>query len=294
MVPDEVLKRIDSLETRMVALEGVIGNLSLRDRSPSSASSYLEPLAMSLARVAGARFHHERFFSLLDAGEVCIQYTGITALAICKTLGHLDIRKEFTQPISFGHWAGLIRDMVNREGFTDTIIGKALRSSLVRPNGKPTTAARYLLDEFINLRNHERGHTASLPDQAYDALVMRHASNFYDVFESLAYLRHPLARVESVDVVADPISYDIRLLTGPPPLTETQRVQSSSRLNLEAVCVWDGVEGLLDLGDLLVYRSCPTCNLEHTFFLERWTDDVKYYHAYLGNHRFRVGDAQGS
>lgn len=211
------------------------------------------------------------------------------AIALCK-LGQpdLDLQREFRQPISMGGWAQVIRDMCRSCDWpSGNPIGRALRFSLFRPNGKPTPTGRYILEEFINLRNRERGHASSLPDEAYESLHLRHTTEIHDALESCGHLMYPLVRVESVDVTTEPLSYDIRLLVGPPPLTTTRRIQAATRVQPGTTCVWDRGEVLLNLDDLVIYRTCPTCNVEHTFLLEQWTDNTKYYRAYVGNHRFR-------
>ena len=285
---EDMTSRVEAIQSRLSVLEVVLGRLGQLTMSSPTVLVYPEPLSTALAGESGARLHHERFFSLLDAGEVCIQYTGVVAMALCRlSEDDLDVQREFRQPISLGRWAELVRDLCNSGGMSYTAIGRDLKSSLFRLNGRPTPTGRYWLEEFINLRNRERGHGSSLPDQAYEALHLRHVIEVYDALEACSYLKYPLVRVESVDVVTKPITYDIRLLVGPPPLTITKRIQSVTHVRLGATCVWDRDETLVDLGELLIYRSCPTCSIEHTFFLEKWTDNTRFYRAYLGNHRFR-------
>lgn len=279
--------RIAGLETRVAALEAAVGRLILQMASSPMALAYPEPLATPLAREKGAGLHHEKFFSLLDAGEACIQYSGAIAIALLVSAGQrFDISECFKQPVTLGRWAQIIRDIVKCEWLEDTAIGHAVKSSLVRPNGRPTPTGLYLFDEFINLRNEERGHASSLPDSSYERLHLRHENELHDALGCCTYLTYPLVKVESVDVATDPFTYDVRLLVGPPPLTSRERVQAATRVRPGATCVWDGSGTLLDLMDIVVYRSCPTCDLEHTFFLERWAGTSKHYHAYFGNHRF--------
>ena len=288
-MPDEdTPARVASLEARVAALELLVGRLILGAASSPTALAYPEPLATPLAKESGAGLHHEKFFSLIDAGEACLQYTGAMAIALCKSGGHeFDPGNEFRQPPPLGRWAELTRNhLLDCNGLPDNPISQAMKSSLWRPNSRFTPAGRYLLEEFIGIRNRERGHASSLPDQAYEARHLRHSTGLLDALSSLTYLSYPLVRIESIDIQTDPYSYDIRLLVGPPPLTSTERIQAATRLSPGAVCVWDRVDTLLDLGGLVIYRSCPTCNLEHTFFLERWANNRRRYHSYFGNHRF--------
>ncbi len=287
MPDEESTDRVAALEARVAALELSVGRLTLSASSSPAALAYPEPLATPLVRESGAGLHHEKFFSLLDAGEACLQYTGAMVIALCKSGGReFDPAQEFRQPLSLGRWADLIRSLLAWEGLPDNSISQAMKSSILRPNGRFTPSGRYLLDEFIAIRNRERGHGSSLPDEAYGTLRLRHSAELLDALRSFTYLAYPLVRIESVNIVTDPFSYDVRLLVGPPPLTSTERIQSAIRLPMGAVCVWDQVDGLLDLGGLVTYRSCPICNLEHTFFLERWDNNARHYHSYFGNHRY--------
>ena len=279
--------RVAALEARVAALELSVGRLTLSAASSPAALAYPEPLATPLVKESGAGLHHEKFFSLLDAGEACLQYTGAMAIALAKSGGHeFDPAQEFRQPLSLGRWAELTRNLLAWDGLPDNAISQAMKSSISRPNGRFTPSGRYLLEEFISIRNSQRGHGSSLPDEAYGTLHLRHSTGLLDALRSFTYLTYPLVRIESVDIVTEPFSYDVRLLVGPPPLTSTERIQSAVRLPMGAVCVWDQVDTLLDLGGLVIYRNCPTCNLEHTFFLERWESNAKRYHSYFGNHRF--------
>ena len=279
--------RVAALEARVAALELSVGRLILNSTPSPAALAYPEPLATPLVKESGAGLHHEKFFSLLDAGEACLQYTGAMAIALCKSGGHgFDPSQELRQPLSLGRWAELTRTMLGWHGLPDNPISQAMKSSLWRPNGRFTPSGRYFLEEFISIRNSQRGHASSLPDEAYGALHLRYSAELLDALSSFTYLTYPLVRIESVDIQTDPFSYDIRLLVGPPPLTSTERIQAALRLPTGAVCVWDRADTLLDLGGLIIYRSCPTCNLEHTFFLERLESNAKRYHSYFGNHRF--------
>lgn len=69
---EETRSKVDALQTRVTALEAVLGRLGVLTPSSAAILTYPEPLATSLAKESGARFHHERVFGLLDAGEVCI------------------------------------------------------------------------------------------------------------------------------------------------------------------------------------------------------------------------------
>jgi len=280
---------IESIEARISALEASIGRLSLQLESSQIALAYPEPIATPLARERGAILHHERFFSLLDAIEAFIKYSGAIAIGLFRMTGqNFDIPEEFKQPPSIGKWAETLRNIVNALS-PDNTISESLKSSLMKANVKLSPAGRFFIEEFTNIRNEQRGHTAALPDSAYEQLHLRHSTVVHDAFDSCTYLHYPLLCVESAaDVATDPISYDVRHLVGPAPLTHIERIHSSSKLRLGGVYVWDKSECLVDLCDLVVYKTCPTCNLPHTFFLEKIVSKSRHYHSYFGNHRFKV------
>ena len=289
---EQITNTLSAIESRLADVEAVIARLGQLTLTSPSVLSYPEPISSALAKEGGARFHHERFFGLLDAGEICIQYSGIVAMALLLQSGSaIDLKAEFKQPIPLGLWAGHLRKLRDDSAATDNLIGKELVTSLFKSNGKPTPTGRFWMDEFLNLRNSERGHGSSLPDEAYEALHLRHSSEIYHALESCSYLKYPLVRVESVDISSEPFNYDLRLLIGPPPITITKRIHSTSRVRLGSTCVWDRREMLLYLEDLIIYRNCPTCNVEHTFLLEEWDDSTKKYRAYIGNHRYSQREA---
>jgi len=278
----------ESMEARISALEAAIGRLSLQLESSQIALVYPEPIATPLARERGAILHHERFFSLLDAIEAFIKYSGAIAIGLFRMAGRdYDIYEEFKQPPSIGKWVETLHNIVTSLS-PDNAISEALKSSLMKANGKLSPAGRFFIEEFTNIRNEQRGHAAALSDNAYEQLHLRHSSVVHDAFDTCAHLRYPLLCVESADVATDPISYDVRQLVGPAPLTRIERIHSSSKLRLGSVYVWDKADCLVDLSDLLVYKTCPTCNLAHTFFLEKIVGKSRHYHSYFGNHRFNL------
>ena len=280
----------ESIEVRLTALEAAVGRLTLQIISSPIALFYPEPIATPLAIESGAVLHHERFFSLLDAAEAFVKYSGAIAIGLYRLAGNsFDVQNEFRKPLSLGTWAEILWKLLQSGSITDNSIAGALMNSFIKPNGKPTPIGRFFLEEFVNIRNEERGHSSSLPDEAYERLHLRHSSVVHDALENCSHMNIPLIRIESVDVATEPISYDIRHLVGPLPLTRTERIQSGSKLRLNSLYIWDKADIFVDLADLLIYKSCPVCNLTHTFFLEKIDNKFLYYHSYFGNHRYKMG-----
>ncbi len=279
----------ESVETRLTALEAAVGRLTLQISNSPIALFYPEPIATPLAIENGAVLHHERFFSLLDAGESFIKYSGAIAIGLHRLADNdFDIQNEFRKPPSLGTWLDILWKLLQSGEITDNSVAKALKNSFIKPNGKPTPIGRFFLEEFVSIRNEQRGHASSLPDEAYERLHLRHSSVVHDALENCAHMHIPLIRIESVDVATEPISYDIRHLVGPPPLTRTERIQSINKLSLNSLYIWDNEDIFVDLSNLLIYKSCPVCNLTHTFFLEKSDNRFLYYHSYFGNHRDKI------
>jgi hypothetical protein len=279
--------RLNSIESRITNLEVAVGRLSSQMMKSPIAVLYPEPLATPLALEKGASLHMGRYFSLIDAGEAFIKYSGAMAISLITMAGHTyDVAEEFKQPPSLGRWGEILREILYSSKLPASTIANALRSSVIKSNGKITPAGRLFLEEFVNIRNVNRGHTASLPDGAYEAPYLRHADELHDALANCEHLQLPLILIESANPASEPIEYDIRFLVGPPPFAQAERIHTASRLRLNGLYVWDRDEDFLDLNGLLICRSCPECKLNHTFFLEKIIDKNMHYHSYFGNHRY--------
>jgi len=286
-MPEE--DRFNSVEARITALEVAVGRLSSQIMGSPIAVVYPEPLATPLALEKGASLHTGRFFSLIDAGEAFLKYSGVIAISLVVMAGNAyDIAKEFKQPPSLGRLVQILHEIFHSSKLPDNTIARALKSSLIKPNGKMTPAGRFFLEEFTNVRNLMRGHSASLPNGAYEAPYLRHSDELHDALEECPHLHFPLILIESANPVTEQIDYDIRFLVGPLPCTQVERIHTESRLRLNGLYVWDRGENFLDLNNLLICRNCPECKLNHTFFLEKMTSKTLYYHSYFGNHRCTV------
>lgn len=287
-MPEE--DRFNSIEARVTALEVAVGRLSSQMTGSPITAVYPEPLATPLALEKGTSLHTGRFFSLIDAGEAFLKYSGAIAISLLVMAGNTyDIAKEFKQSLSLGRLVEILRDILCSGKLPDNTIARALKSSMIKPNGKMTPAGRFFLEEFTNIRNLMRGHSASLPNGAYEAPYLRHSDELHDALGDCPHLQLPLILIESANPVTKQIEYDIRLLVGPPATsTQVERIHTESRLRLNGLYVWDRGEDFLDLNDLLICRTCPECKFNHTFFLEKMTSKTLYYHSYFGNHRCTV------
>jgi hypothetical protein len=285
----EFMEKSEDIMARIEALEAKVARLTLQEEESPIALIYAEPIATPLARETAAFRYHEKFFSMMDAGEACIKYTAVLAVALLQHHGQsVDLNDYFSQPITLGGWVRLLKDVLTGWQIPDTGIAGELKYSLLKSNGRPTQRNRYLSNEFINLRNQYRGHTSALTEDTYKNLYLQHSPTLHDILFSLSYLKYPMVRTESVIFEANGFSYDVRMLVGPSPIGRIERVHSESKINPGSICIWDeNLRELLELGEMIQYCSCPKCNLEHTFFIERYGTNYRDYHTYTGNHRFR-------
>lgn len=281
--------RLTIIETRLTGLEVALGRLTSQAVGSPIANIYPEPLATPLALARSTSLHTSRYFSLLDAGEAFIKYSWAIAASLQKEADSgYEVSKDFRQSPTLGTFVKWLRDSLKSKTISSNKIGSALQKSLLQENGRLTQAGRFFLEEYANIRNVTRGHSSSLPDGAYEIPYLRHAPELHDALEKCAHIQFPLIWIESANPASAQISYDVRVLVGPPPFTQSERIETERRLRLGSLYVWDRADTFVDLMSLLVCQACPVCNLNHTFFLEQTTGKKDKYHSYFGNHRCEI------
>jgi hypothetical protein len=162
-----------------------------------------------------------------------------------------------------------------------------VRAALRRQNNKPTSTARYLLEEFISIRNDERGHGAQQPEGYYQNLYLKNHLIIHDCVRACKYVQLPLLHIHAVDHVKEQYGYKTTLLMGGAPIQVPEPVVTPVRAFVGSTCLWDGAR-ILPLNEFVSYRYCDTCRLEHVFFADRITPEKVYYHSYFGSHRMTV------
>ena len=282
---DRIEERLSRLETAFEQRLGADGGAQFH--------SFPEPLAYALVRYRSATTHASRFFSLLDAGEIAIKYSWALASAFAPP-EVADL--VYATPPTLGTFAASLRALWDRPEFetaADSLL-RTLVKSFRKDNGKPTPAGRYLLDEFIVVRNRERGHASALPEGAYDSLCRSVYPVLVDTLAKCEHLRFHCVRVEGVDV-GNPewFTYSVTVLKGMAPSTAAMPVLSKDRIPQGSVCVWDGAMRLVSLSPFVDYRVCDLCGLEHTFFVEKADGRTLHLHSYVANHRMtRAGSVE--
>lgn len=286
--------RLTDIERRFVVLEETVSTIGDVTSSALGDLEYPEPIAYSLARERSAALYHEKFFSVLDAGEACVRYTAAVTLSLARytdDFSHL-IDPLKGQAIALGTWAVAVRNSIasimKKQPNVAIAIQQSLLESLLRANGKATSAGRFVLSELIEVRNVERGHTSARPEGVYEELYQRHASTLHDSLAAFKFLRFPMVRIEDVDVVGKHLRYGIRVLMGPSPIGRIEHIVSPVRVPKGETCVWDGNETLISLGEVVSFRLCDECGLEHTFFLDQATPEKTKYYSYMGSHRIEA------
>src|SRR5262249_51214468 len=147
---------------------------------------------------------------------------------------------------------------------------------------------RYLLDEFVAIRNRDRGHASAQHEGAYDSLCKSVEPALMDGLIHCEHVHLHCVRVESVDVGnPDWFTYTVAPLRGVAPSAPLP-VLSTDRIRVGAVCVWDGAMRLVSLSPWVEYRVCAVCGLEHTFFVEKADAQTFALHSYAANHRMSV------
>lgn len=279
-IVDDALERLSKLESTVeLLLQGSGHARSLAERLPY-------PIALPLARCDTSISYQRQFSFLLDAGEAAVRYIGALSVAAVRshrgdgwTPEHLD-----KPNLSLGDWAAAAREALKHIGDDD--FDNVLRTSLLRANGKPTPETRYLFEEFVGLRNRERGHGVTRTEGAYEALYLRHRTSLNDALTAIKVLEYPLARIESLDRAAGQLRYRISRLTGPAGIGGMEWVDCTTEIGGGTTCAWDGSQQLLPMTGLLDYRACPDCHEEHCFHLDGGTSEARSYQAFAVNHRF--------
>jgi hypothetical protein len=279
-----------SAEIRLTALEAAVAHLSALMEPAVAASHLASPVAVPLLKEAAQHEFSAKFFALIDVGESLIKYS--TALALAAAVQNERPSASaavelFKQPPTLGKWAEGLRctldDTLNTDWPVDVI-----REVFRRQNNRPTSTARYLLDEFIRIRNHVRGHGAQQPEGYYEDLYLRNHLNVHDCVRACMYLRLPLIHIHAIAHVGSQYSYKATILMGATPIGSPDLILSPVRAPVGSMCAWDSGARLLPLHDFVTYRYCKTCMLEHVFFADRITADRLSFHSYVGSHRLEV------
>jgi hypothetical protein len=272
----ELRAQFASLEQRVLIIESTL----LGDNLP-------EPLATLLEQEESSLTYMQKFFTLLDAGEVAIRYTAGLVLGLAKSEDpeSIDLPMLFNPAPSLGKVAGMCRDKLPDIGHSD--LAESLRSSLVRSNQKLKPHARYLFEEFVRVRNDEKGHGSTRPEGAYETLYLRHQSNVHDAIQAMQFLKNLLVRVEAMDVRAGRFVYDARLLMGPSAHGKLMKISTDDQIAVGTTCVLTSGGELVPLLGTVSRRLCKVCQLEHTFLLDKDDGKERKYMSFVGSHKIR-------
>lgn len=147
-------------ESRLYALEASVAKLVSIIEPVISASNVAAPVTTAILKEAAEHAYSARSFALLDLGETILKYSA--AFAFTSTVQNGGPQAEvvmemFRQPPTLGILAEELRKILDDQSNAVWPLD-ILRPVFRKPNNKPTPTARYLFEEFIHLRNHERGH----------------------------------------------------------------------------------------------------------------------------------------
>jgi hypothetical protein len=278
------------LESRLLALETSVARLISMVEPAFAASNIAAPVALPLLKEAAQHASSAKFFALLDIGEALLKYSAALAFASIIKAGNAqseEIMEMFKQPPTLGKLAEALRKILDDQTHTEWPMD-ILRTAFRKPNDKPTPAARYLFDDFIKLRNDERGHGAQQPEGHYEGLYLRNHLILHDSVRNCKHVQIPLVYIHAVDHVREQYSYKTTILMGAVATRSPESIETPVKLRVGSACVWDHGVHLLPLQEFVIYSYCTTCALEHVFFAERITKERVFYHSYFGSHRLVV------
>jgi hypothetical protein len=279
-----------NFESRLLALEASVARLISLVEPAFAVGNIAAPVALPLLKEAAQHASSAKFFALLDLGEALLKYSAALAFATTVKAGNPqseEIREMFKQPPTLGKLAEALRKALDDQKHTEWPMD-ILRSAFRKPNAKPTSTARYLFDDFIKLRNDERGHGAQQPEGYYEGLYLRNNLILHDSMRNCKHLQIPLLYVHAVDHIHEQYSYKTTSLMGPSATRSPESIETQVKMRVGSTCLWDHAANLLPLHEFVVYSYCTTCALEHVFFAERITKEEVFYHSYFGNHRLVV------
>lgn len=279
-----------NIEARLGVLETAVARLNSILEPGFSVANMAAPVATAWLKEAAQHEFSAKFFALLDVGEALLKYSAAVAFAWVLQVGKpqaAEVIEMFKQPPTLGKLADGLRKILDDPSNADWPLD-VLREAFRRPNGKPTPVSRYLLDEFISIRNEQRGHGAQQPEGHYEGLYLRNYLTIQDCVRDCRHLQLPLLQVHAVDILGGHYAYQTTLLMGGSPARAPEPVVTPVRMRPGSTCVWDRGIRVLPVQDFVTYRYCGVCGLEHVFFAERRTDKKVSYHSYTGNHRIVV------
>jgi hypothetical protein len=276
-----------SLEGRLSALETTVAKILDRLERSSAADNLAAPIAIPLLKEAGEHEFVGKFFALMDLGESLIKYSAALAFAVAleqkRPAGDMALKLFEAKP-TLGKFVEALREVLNDKDLTTWPID-ILRGAFREGKTRPSATARYLFDDFVSLRNRERGHASHQSEGYYEGLYLQNHLIVLDCVAACAHTRLPLLRIHNLNHAGDRFVYQASLLMGPAATRLEDHVVTHDRVAVGATCIWDRGERLLSLREFLAYRYCPICSLEHVFFCERLAKDAVGYHSYVGNHR---------
>jgi hypothetical protein len=275
------------VESRLIALENSVARLISMVEPGFAVANIAAPVALPLLKEAAQHESGAKFFALLDVGESLIKYSAAIAFASAmRTQGtrSQEILNLFQQPPSLGKLAEGLRTILDDSEITEWPV-EILRTAFRKPNKSLTSASRYLFDEFISLRNKERGHGAQQPEGHYESLYLKNYLIIQDTIRACTFLQLPLVHVHAVDHTEERYSYRVTILMGATTTRFAETIETTIKVKTGSTCLWDRGVHLLPLTQFVSFQYCETCRLEHVFLAEQITLEDIRYHAYLGNHR---------
>lgn len=277
------------LERRLASVEATAARLASQIDPRIPFGAVPTPIAEVVAREVAEVSFDRKFLALLDICEAFLKYTSGIAFAVEIRAGGVrseEILRAFLKPPSLGILAGELRKCL--DGPTTAWPLDIIRSDY-RKDGSKTPLERYLLEEFLKLRNDEKGHGSSQPEGYYEDLFLKNRLIVEDILKACVHLSIPLVNLGPADARDSGYVHSARLLMGLAPTAIREDIKAETPIPKGATCLWpaNGQDGVISIDQFVSYLYCSVCNREHMFFAERIKGNEVSYFAPVGNHRLK-------
>jgi O-acetyl-ADP-ribose deacetylase (regulator of RNase III) len=257
--------------------------IELQEKSPYRKLPY--PIAVARHLADSYNNYHSKFTSTIECAESILKFCASVMLA---EYIHLNpSAKEglfnfFKSPASLGSW------QTQLESILGDLKSKSKFSAIPQIGNAYFSKNKGYFSEIIKERNEKHGHGSTLADDVYKPAYEKLISKVDAIVKDFAFLeKFPLIVVENTDFTETGITYEVTKLMGDNVIfSKDSIVVSSLRLHKHALYMFDmASEQALCLHPFLIFETCPYCQIQETFFLEKNSEKESVYHTYRANHR---------
>jgi O-acetyl-ADP-ribose deacetylase (regulator of RNase III) len=255
----------------------------LQEKSPYRGLPFPIAVTRHLANSYGN--YHSKFSSSIECAESLLIFCACVTLAENIKISPLfagKLYEFFKQPASLGSWQDLLeKSLISLKDQSKSPVISLIRNAYLSKN-------KGYFTEIVDARNKIIAHGATLADDVYKPEYEKLIKKVDALLRDFAFLsNYPLLVVDQTDFTENGISYDVTKLMGDNVIFPKENIIVSN-LHL-AKCVLymydEANEQALCLHPFLIFETCPFCQIQETFFLEKNTEKEGTYHTYRANHR---------